>query len=61
MKTKKAYRVSWIKVDDVDPEEDTMRFDLAAKGATPFARPEGITRDQTSIYGNATFEPPGIR
>ena len=31
-----------------------MRFDLAAKGATPFARPEGITSDQASIYVTCT-------
>ena len=54
MKTKNIYQASWIKVDDVDPEDDTMRFDLAAKGATPFARPEGITSDQASIYVTCT-------
>jgi len=54
IKPKSQYQTKWIKVDDVDPDEDTMRFNLIDKGATPFARPEGIISDANSIYITCT-------
>ena len=44
------YAVNWIKIDDNDPEKDTMRYEGINNGATPFARPEGIIADGNSIY-----------
>ncbi|MCR9279685.1 MAG: PhoX family protein [Pseudomonadaceae bacterium] len=34
-------KVSWVKLEDVDPEEDTLRFEAQAKGAAVFWRGEG--------------------
>jgi secreted PhoX family phosphatase len=34
-------KVSWVKLEDVDPEGDTLRFEAQAKGAALFWRGEG--------------------
>ncbi|MDJ0735809.1 MAG: DUF839 domain-containing protein [Nostocaceae cyanobacterium] len=34
-------KVRWVKLEDVDPEEDTLRFEAQAKGAAVFWRGEG--------------------
>ncbi|MEO0972145.1 MAG: alkaline phosphatase PhoX, partial [Pseudomonadota bacterium] len=34
-------RVRWVELEDVDPEEDTLRFEAQAKGAAMFHRGEG--------------------
>tara|TARA_B100000073_G_scaffold146394_1_gene120494 strand:+ start:1288 stop:2595 length:1308 start_codon:yes stop_codon:yes gene_type:complete len=46
----KPYPASWIKVEDYDPKQDTLREEGMMKGATPFARPEGIIADDAGIY-----------
>ena len=42
--------MEWVKIEDNDPDEDTMRYDGMDKGATPFARPEGIISDGNSLF-----------
>lgn len=34
-------KVHWVKLDDVDPDEDTLRYEAQSKGATIFWRGEG--------------------
>ena len=46
----KPYPADWVKIEDYDPEYDTVRQEGMLKGATPFARPEGIIADDKSIY-----------
>ena len=46
----KSYLGSWVKIEDYDPREDTMRKEGMVKGATPFARPEGIIANTEAIY-----------
>jgi hypothetical protein len=33
-------KVGWVKLDDVDPQEDTLRLEAQAKGAALFYRGE---------------------
>ena len=44
------FKIEWIKLEDVDPESDTLREEGTKKGATIFARGEGITYDGESIF-----------
>ena len=46
----KKYEIEWIKIDDKDPKDDTMRFEGMNKGATAFARGEGITASGNSLF-----------
>ena len=46
----KRYSTAWVKIEDVDPDDDTMRYEGLMKGATPFSRPEGIISDKDSLY-----------
>ncbi|MEL1230218.1 MAG: alkaline phosphatase PhoX, partial [Candidatus Neomarinimicrobiota bacterium] len=46
----KRYLAEWVKIEDVDPDDDTMRYEGLEKGATPFSRPEGIIADRDSLY-----------
>ena len=39
-----------MKIEDYDPDEDTVRHEGISKGATVFARPEGIISDNESVY-----------
>ena len=48
------FNVEWVKLDDPDPDEDTLRKTGYEKGATVFARGEGITSDQNSVYFTCT-------
>ncbi|NJN85845.1 MAG: DUF839 domain-containing protein [Leptolyngbyaceae cyanobacterium SL_7_1] len=41
--------VEWVRIEDVDPTDDTVRVEGFAKGATQFSRGEGI------CYSNGTF------
>ncbi|MDJ0701731.1 MAG: DUF839 domain-containing protein [Leptolyngbyaceae cyanobacterium MO_188.B28] len=36
-----SLKVRWVKLDDVDPEEDTLRLEAQSKGASVFWRGEG--------------------
>ncbi|MCP9943867.1 PhoX family protein [Streptomyces somaliensis] len=47
----KAYgTVSWVPVEDVDPAEDTVRFQAQANGAAVFSRLEGAWYGNDRIY-----------
>ena len=49
-KVREKYSADWVKIEDFDPEDDTIRNEGMVKGATPFARPEGIISDNKSIF-----------
>ena len=46
----KRYLAEWVRIEDVDPDDDTMRYEGMMKGATPFSRPEGIVAGKNSLY-----------
>tara|TARA_Y100001934_G_C12282515_1_gene740664 strand:- start:165 stop:1472 length:1308 start_codon:yes stop_codon:yes gene_type:complete len=46
----KPYVADWVKIEDFDPENDTVRDEGILKGATAFARPEGIISSGRSIF-----------
>ncbi len=46
--------VEWIKIDDVDPEEDTLRREAQEKGAAIFRRGEGICYHNGEIFFTCT-------
>ena len=48
------YKIKWVKLEDVDPVSDTLREEGKEKGATIFARGEGITYDGDSIFITCT-------
>ncbi|PZV00126.1 MAG: phosphatase [Leptolyngbya sp.] len=43
-------RVEWVKLDDVDPAEDTLRYEALAKGAAVWYRGEGAWYHQGKHY-----------
>lgn len=43
-------KVSWVKLEDVDPEEDTLRFEAFAKGAAIWWRGEGAWTHRGKHY-----------
>ena len=45
-----THQIDWVKIEDYDPDEDTVRSEGISKGATVFARPEGIISDNESVY-----------
>ena len=45
-----THQIDWVKIEDYDPDEDTVRHEGISKGATVFARPEGIISDSESVY-----------
>ena len=45
-----THQIDWVKIEDYDPDEDTVRHEGISKGATVFARPEGIIADNESVY-----------
>ena len=48
------FSVEWVKLDNPDPVDDTLRKTGYEKGATIFARGEGITSDGNSVYFTCT-------
>ena len=52
--TGEEFDIEWVKLDDPDPSDDTLRKTGHEKGATIFARGEGITSDEKSIYFTCT-------
>ena len=48
------FSVEWIRLEDIDPESDTLRVEGIEKGATIFARGEGIAQDGESIFITCT-------
>ncbi|MEM8721665.1 MAG: alkaline phosphatase PhoX [Cyanobacteria bacterium P01_G01_bin.39] len=47
-------KVTWIPLEDVDPEHDTLRFEAQQKGAAVFRRGEGMCYGQGELYWTAT-------
>ena len=48
------FSVEWIRLEDIDPESDTLRVEGIEKGATIFARGEGLAQDSESIFITCT-------
>ena len=48
------YKVKWVPLKDVDSRDDSLRKKGAKKGASFFARGEGIASDGSSIYITCT-------
>ena len=49
-----AKKVSWVQLEDVDPEHDTLRLEAQAKGAAIFRRGEGMCYANGEFYWTAT-------
>ncbi len=47
-------KVSWVRLEDVDPEHDTLRLEARAKGAAIFRRGEGMCYANDEFYWTAT-------
>ena len=50
----KPYAVRWVKLEDVDPQHDTLRYEAQSKGAALFKRGEGICYGNGEIYWTCT-------
>lgn len=50
----KPQAVEWVKIEDVDPEHDTLRYEAQAKGAAVFRRGEGICYANGELYWTCT-------
>jgi secreted PhoX family phosphatase len=46
--------VEWIRLEDIDPQEDTLRYEAQKKGAAIFKRGEGICLGKGEIYFTCT-------
>ena len=46
--------VEWVTIENIDPEEDTLRYEAQAKGAAIFKRGEGICYGNGEIYWTCT-------
>ncbi|MGK7873842.1 MAG: alkaline phosphatase PhoX [Xenococcaceae cyanobacterium] len=46
--------VEWIKIEDVDPEKDTLRYEAQEKGAAIFERGEGTCFGNGEVYWTCT-------
>ncbi|HHP7232346.1 MAG TPA: alkaline phosphatase PhoX [Xenococcaceae cyanobacterium] len=46
--------VEWVRLDNVDPEHDTLRYEAQAKGAAIFSRGEGICYANGELYWTCT-------
>ena len=47
-------RVEWVKLEDIDPEHDTLRYEAHFKGAAIFRRGEGICYANGEFYWTCT-------
>ncbi len=50
----KAFPVTWIPLDNVDPEADTLRYAAQEQGAAIFKRGEGMIYGQGKVYWTCT-------
>lgn len=50
----KPHQVSWVRLEDVDPEQDTLRYEAQKKGAAVFRRGEGMCYANGELYWTAT-------
>jgi uncharacterized protein len=46
--------VEWVRLEDVDPEDDTLRYEAQSKGAAIFKRGEGMCYADGYIYWTCT-------
>jgi uncharacterized protein len=51
---RKPMKVEWVEIEDVDPDEDTVRVEGFEKGAAQFSRGEGICYGKGEIYFTCT-------
>ncbi len=49
-----AKEVEWIRIEDVDPDKDILRYEAQAKGAAIFRRGEGACYGRGDIYWTCT-------
>jgi len=50
----KPLEVTWLELEDVDPQHDTLRFEAQKKGAAVFRRGEGMCYANQELYWTAT-------
>lgn len=50
----KPQQVTWVKLEDVDPKDDTLRYEAQTKGAAIFRRGEGMCYANRELYWTAT-------
>ncbi|MGL5795830.1 MAG: alkaline phosphatase PhoX [Waterburya sp.] len=50
----KPHKVTWVKLEDVDPEHDTLRYEAQTKNAAIFRRGEGMCCANQELYWTAT-------
>lgn len=50
----KPHQVEWIAIEEVDPPEDTLRYEAQEKGAAIFRRGEGICFGNNEIFWTCT-------
>jgi uncharacterized protein len=46
--------VQWVRLEDIDPESDTLRYEAYGKGAAVFKRGEGMWYGNDAIYWSCT-------
>lgn len=49
-----SFPVEWVELENVDPEQDTLRFEAHNKGATLFKRGEGMCFNNGDVYWTCT-------
>ena len=49
-----SQQVTWVRLEDVDPEHDTLRYEAQSKGAAIFSRGEGICYANGEFYWTCT-------
>ena len=50
----KPQAVEWVRIEDVDPQHDTLRYEAQSKGAALFKRGEGICYANGEMYWTCT-------
>ena len=51
---RKPFKVTWMPLEDVDPQHDTLRYEAQQKGAAVFRRGEGMCYANGELYWTAT-------
>ena len=50
----KPQKVSWLTIENVDPQQDALRYEAQAKGAAVFRRGEGMCYGNKELFWTAT-------
>ena len=50
----RSFDVTWVELEDVDPEHDSLRYEAQSKGAAIFRRGEGMCYANGELYWTAT-------